>query len=448
MKRILLVIVVLAGSHLTALTLFNLTIIEPIYQWQYELQEQVDAPGLNNLEEALADTPKLTPELVADLADLFDIDINWYAYDDSDIPSDLTQLKSEFVDQREIVDIYGIPTFFATNHVYEFYPSTQSLVLSYLSENVAWILSLLLTCCIFGLYELFALNQLKSLQNKLSLASTSIDQGHQSSQTIDSSDLLTSSLDMADELVTRSREESLHHDQLLTAQRDLLHGVAHELRSPLARIEFALELLMDAGEEQKTDLRKSVDDAVNDLDELVKEILSYSRLQQVDTAINRSLIDIPQLTQASVEIVKVPYSGIEFKTSIEPVVYSGDANLLKRALVNLLRNAGRFATTLCEVSIVNGKIQNTSGLIISVDDDGNGIPPGKRERIFEPLTRLDPSRSRDSGGCGLGLAIVTSIVAKHGGTILVDDSPLGGARFQLFLPNKGAGPFNAESQKG
>lgn len=443
MKRILLVIVVLAVSHLTALTLFNLTMVEPIYQWQYELQEEADTPQLNNLEVALANEPILTPELVADLAALFDIDINWYAYDDSDIPSDLAQLKSEFVDQREIVDIYGIATFFAEDHVYEFYPSTSSLVLSYLSENVAWIISLLLTCFIFVLYELFGLNQLKSLQNKLSLASTSVDRDHQSSQRIHSSDLLTSSLNMADELVTRSREESSHHDQLLTAQRDLLHGVAHELRSPLARIEFALELLMGAGEEQKTDLRKSVDDAVKDLDELVKEILSYSRLQQGDTAINRSLIDIPQLTQASVDIVKGPYSDIEFRTSIEPVVYSGDANLLKRALVNLLRNAGRFATSICEVSIINGRIQNTSGLIIFVNDDGNGIPPGKRERIFEPFTRLDPSRSRDSGGCGLGLAIVTSIVAKHGGTIAVDDSPLGGARFQLFLPNEGTGPFNA-----
>jgi len=99
-------------------------------------------------------------------------------------------------------------------------------------------------------------------------------------------------------------------------------------------------------------------------------------------------------------------------------------------IVNLLRNAGRFATSICRVSLYF--TENEVTLII--EDDGVGIPPGKTERIFEPFTRLDPSRSRDSGGCGLGLAIVDSIIKKHNGVIEVVNGKLSGACFQITLP--------------
>ncbi len=75
--------------------------------------------------------------------------------------------------------------------------------------------------------------------------------------------------------------------------------------------------------------------------------------------------------------------------------------------------------------------RNGSGTVISVDDDGPGVPPGERERLFEPFTRLEGSRGRDSGGVGLGLAIVKSVAEWHGGEAFISDSPLGGARISL-----------------
>ena len=114
----------------------------------------------------------------------------------------------------------------------------------------------------------------------------------------------------------------------------------------------------------------------------------------------------------------------------DEILIQADQRLLERALVNLLRNSARFAKHRIHISIQLTK----NDVKIIIDDDGIGIPPGKRERIFEAFTRLDPSRSRDSGGVGLGLAIVKKVVDKHQGEIKVVDSPLGGARFVMQLP--------------
>jgi two-component system OmpR family sensor kinase len=109
----------------------------------------------------------------------------------------------------------------------------------------------------------------------------------------------------------------------------------------------------------------------------------------------------------------------------------GDRRLLARAVGNLLRNAQKYAAHTVALSA-----RRDGGLLeILVDDDGPGIPEDERERIFEPFYRLDRSRDRATGGFGLGLSIARKAVALHGGVLRVEQSPLGGARFVITVPD-------------
>lgn len=228
----------------------------------------------------------------------------------------------------------------------------------------------------------------------------------------------------------------------LNLQRDLLHGVAHEFRSPLARLQFALDMLEQAPEPERENLLASLNGSLSALDELVRELLYYAKLKDINASLDFKEVDLKQLASAAVEQVASFYPNVHFsnsikyldKQSIDSNISQGiaklDENLISRLVINLLRNAGRFAQEKCALTITI----NTNNVILSVEDDGVGIPPGKSERIFEPFTRLDPSRSRDSGGCGLGLAIVASIAKLHHGNVSVEASELGGAGFVVTLP--------------
>ncbi|MCJ8294258.1 MAG: ATP-binding protein [Colwellia sp.] len=229
-------------------------------------------------------------------------------------------------------------------------------------------------------------------------------------------------------LMVKAKQENTER---LILQRDLLHGVAHEFRSPMARIQFALEMLEETPEHEHGHLRQSMHTALEDLDKLVKELLYYAKLKDSEAIITVENVDLHETCIAAIEEVKGFYPEVAFKlTTNIPVYLEGNTKLLKRLLINLLRNAGRFANTQCHVAIV---VKNDTVTII-LEDDGIGIPPGKSARIFEPFTRLDASRSRDSGGCGLGLAIVLSIVNKHHGSINLVEGTLPGACFKILIP--------------
>ncbi len=109
---------------------------------------------------------------------------------------------------------------------------------------------------------------------------------------------------------------------------------------------------------------------------------------------------------------------------------SGDNGQLERLARNLVDNAARHAHGTVALVLDEGP----AGVVLAVEDDGEGIPPADRERIFERFVRLDSSRSSDAGGSGLGLAIVAEIAAAHGATITVGDSALGGTRFSVRFP--------------
>lgn len=227
------------------------------------------------------------------------------------------------------------------------------------------------------------------------------------------------------------------HQQSLYNQRDLMHAVAHEFRGPMARLSFALDLFGQTdAEERRKKLANDMDEALSELDQLVNEVLGYSRLKDGRFPLELEHFDLRKITNNVIEKVKTIYPNKQFVLYSEPsksIPLYADCNLVDRVMINLIRNAARFSKSRVKVALVRFK----ESIEIRVEDDGPGIPPGKRVRVFEPFTRLDFSRNRDSGGAGLGLAIAKGIINRHQGTIWAEDSrELGGAVFTIHMPLK------------
>lgn len=224
---------------------------------------------------------------------------------------------------------------------------------------------------------------------------------------------------------------------LLENHRDLLQAVSHELRTPTARIRFSLEMLDAAGTEAARKKRiDAIDKDLTELDELVTELVTFSRVAAdveehdahplaVAATLNDLVDDVRERRRDVTVTVAVPDGPA---ADAEVLV---EAHSFRRAMRNLVLNAVRHGHTRVELGWSVGA---DGRVAIRVDDDGDGVPQADRERIFEPFTRADASRSRDSGGVGLGLAIVRRIIEVHGGRVAVGDSPLGGARFVAEWP--------------
>ncbi|MBB6520049.1 ATP-binding protein [Pseudoteredinibacter isoporae] len=233
-------------------------------------------------------------------------------------------------------------------------------------------------------------------------------------------------------LIEDEKQRSALIDQQIQNHKDLLHGVAHEFRSPLARMEFALEMLSQDTPEQN-ELKQTLEQNINELNDLIAELLSFSRLAHRGSYERNDNIELSALIERVKDNLKTIYPKLAFINEVDHSLrLVANERLIERALINVLRNAGRYARSECRVSCEH----DGRGFTLIIEDDGPGIPPGKRERVFEPFTRLDPSRSRDSGGSGLGLAIVKSIAELHGGDVHIGESDLGGVKLTMFLPNE------------
>lgn len=224
-------------------------------------------------------------------------------------------------------------------------------------------------------------------------------------------------------------------ESLLNQQRDLLNAVSHELRTPLTRLDFGLALaLSDDLPAASRERLQGLVAHIRELDELVLELLSYSRLQNPARLLERVEVALDEFIDSILgsidEELESPQTVIDVMLHGQLERFVLDPRLTARAIQNLLRNAMRY----CEKHIKVGVQVCPKGCEIWVDDDGIGIPDDERERIFEPFYRLDRSRDRATGGFGLGLAISRRALEVQGGTLTVEASPLGGARFRLWLP--------------
>jgi len=219
-------------------------------------------------------------------------------------------------------------------------------------------------------------------------------------------------------------------EELLVSQKNLLHSVSHELRTPIARLEFALELL-DARAEDPAQRKRiaAMEGDVRELNDLVNELLGMARLDS-EQALQRETVDVVGLLAAAAASLPPGTPTLSVETAEDAGTVEADPRLVGRALSNLLRNAQKYAAGAIRLSAA----REAGKLVITVEDDGPGIPEEERERVFEPFYRLDRSRDRATGGFGLGLSIARKAVLLHGGSLAVEQSALGGARFRLMLP--------------
>jgi signal transduction histidine kinase len=218
---------------------------------------------------------------------------------------------------------------------------------------------------------------------------------------------------------------------LLKSHRDLEQSVAHELRTPLAQLKFDLELARTS-EAKERELRfVAMENDVRELEALVDELLVLASLRQAPPYAPRE-VRAEELVRDVIRRAQDEMRAEGRSIAIEPPPrlpesLSCDAKYLTRALVNVVRNAVKYARSRVELSVE----RDGPRTVIRVDDDGPGVPVEQRQRLFEPFTRVEGSRGRDSGGVGLGLAIVKSVAEWHGGAAEISDSPLGGARVSI-----------------
>lgn len=225
-----------------------------------------------------------------------------------------------------------------------------------------------------------------------------------------------------------------HIRRLIESQRELTRAVSHELRTPVARIRFAVDMLADTDDyDDRMSQRDYIDQDIESLNGLIDEILTYAKLEEGSPKMDWEDVDLQELVSQIVRETNALGKPVTVKVgNIQKGVFAqADRRYLHRVLQNLAGNATRYAESTIIISA--GLEKNEA--FISVEDDGQGIPEKDREKVFIPFARLDDSRTRASGGYGLGLSIVSRIAFWFNGRMSVDESPtLGGARFIMTWP--------------
>lgn len=258
-------------------------------------------------------------------------------------------------------------------------------------------------------------------------------------------------------------------ENLVNAQNRLLTDISHELRSPLARLNVALEL---ARQRSGTDARSAldrIDRETNRLNEMIQRLLTIARLEAGNELIEKSPVDLEQIIH---EVAKDAAFEAQSRhchveaTVVDDCIVLGSPSLLHSAIENVVRNAIRYTEegTSVEVRLEHGaglpnpRLQNAetrelepekaelqsndssrSEAVVRVTDSGPGVPEDALDKLFRPFYRIDDARGRQTGGVGLGLAITDRAVRLHGGTIRVSNRPQGGLMVEIRLPLSSAG---------
>ena len=220
---------------------------------------------------------------------------------------------------------------------------------------------------------------------------------------------------------------------LVSSQRDLIHAVSHEMRTPTARIGFGLELLSEAASEDERAQRiEAIRKDLDEMDDLLGELLVFLKYGDSKEDVTREDLSVWEIAVAAKDRAAGIREDVEIQIEIgKDETISVEPKTFQRVLENLTRNAIRHAAS---VVLIRSQVGNGGVVAIDVEDDGTGIPEDQRASVFEPFVRLDPSRDRKVGGAGLGLAIAWRAMQRQGGGIEVGESSnLGGARFTILL---------------
>lgn len=222
------------------------------------------------------------------------------------------------------------------------------------------------------------------------------------------------------------RKMAARIDALIGSHKDMSNAVSHEIKTPLSRMQFEIELARDARSlEQVRSSLANIKSDIDAIDGLVKATLGYAILERADLSLNLAAHDFTGLVPGIVESARHDMrADLEIQTRVDTRATQVvcDVHLFETVLKNLLYNAGRYSVDRVDVVFEIHEAWNE----LRVEDDGPGIPERERSRVFQSFVQLDPAGEKKTG-YGLGLAIVKRAIEWHGGEVYISDSVLGGA---------------------
>ena len=214
------------------------------------------------------------------------------------------------------------------------------------------------------------------------------------------------------------------------SQRRFVSDASHELRSPITTIRQHAEVALAHPEHvTAAELAEVVLAEQQRMQRLVEDLLLLARVDE-HVPLTRAAVDLDDLAFEEGHRLRSATSKRVDTSGVNAVRVQGDADALRRMLRNVAENAVRHASSRVDVTLV----ERGEEVVLTIDDDGPGIPATERARVLQRFVRLDEARSRDEGGSGLGFSIVDEVVRAHGGSMSIEQSPLGGARIVITLP--------------
>jgi len=274
--------------------------------------------------------------------------------------------------------------------------------------------------------------QLTADLDRIGKAADRVAEGDLSARTgVDRPDELGDAAGAVDAMAVRlsSAEEERRRDE--AARRHFLASVGHDLRSPLAAMQAAVEALEDGLAPDPERYLRSMRSDLNAMAHLVDDLFLLATIEAGRLEFDREPLDLAELADESIEALRPFAAGKRVSLRLDAggaVVALGGAAELGRVIRNLLQNAIRYSP---EESAVVVTVGNGSAATVVVADEGPGFPPGMLESAFDEFVTDDPARTRVNGGAGLGLAIARGIVDAHGGTIWAEAGPGGRVAFRL-----------------
>jgi signal transduction histidine kinase len=199
----------------------------------------------------------------------------------------------------------------------------------------------------------------------------------------------------------------------------MIGAVAHDLRTPLTRLRFRIEAVPD-------DIRPKLASDIDQMEAMIAATLAFVR--DTTRPAERTKLELASLLESVIDEA-AETGGQAAVERGEKIIIEGDPVALRRLLNNLVENGLKYG------GAVQGRVHVEDRLaVIEIDDNGPGIPPHELDRVFEPFFRSEPSRNRETGGIGLGLAVVRSVARAHGGDVTLHNRPEGGLRARVELP--------------
>lgn len=227
-------------------------------------------------------------------------------------------------------------------------------------------------------------------------------------------------------------------EALVNSKERLLQDISHELRSPLARLQIAIELGKNKSKQLAEPEFKRMELECSRLNALISEVLDFARLDKSTIELHRSKVNIPVLLKGIIKDANYEALNEVSRVRInkmEPCYLVVDQRLLHRAIENIVRNALHYSPPTEPIFISLHYDDPKEYVFISIKDKGPGVPEKQLEKIFNPFYRVDTSREKKTGGYGLGLAIASRAIQLHQGRISAQNNPDGGLLVQIILKN-------------